>query len=241
MVHPKVQEIVAPGRVLVKEGPLMCLDETTRRKKMRYLFLFNDILLITKKEGPRRFWIRILANLRGPGVHTESFGEWSDFRLMCPKRNFLFSPANHEERDEWKAAIDSSITGKKVIPEEQKAKKYEQEHYSDKPQSNYEEEFPDPRATNKEVEDLSDRLAEGTLIDFGGTADAPVQGSSFQASAPADDFNPFRSPPSVRTQPQPTDPFAHVSSPPLTHGKYNPFLDTPTQTNPKGDFFFDPE
>ena len=49
--------IVSQGRFLVKKGALTHLRKDTsgilikKRKELLYLFLFNDILIITKKKG----------------------------------------------------------------------------------------------------------------------------------------------------------------------------------------------
>ena len=41
-----------------------------RRTKRRHLFLFNDLLLITKKEGKKSFWLKILIALT-PNLRVE--------------------------------------------------------------------------------------------------------------------------------------------------------------------------
>ena len=35
-----------------------------KRTKRRYLFLFNDVLLITKREGKTSYWLKIFISLR---------------------------------------------------------------------------------------------------------------------------------------------------------------------------------
>jgi hypothetical protein len=58
-----------------REGELWVWDDKTRKRKKRYFFLFNDILLLTKKEGARKYWLRIYISLRSPYVSVEDSGD----------------------------------------------------------------------------------------------------------------------------------------------------------------------
>jgi len=46
------------------DGEIDVYNSTERRMKHRYFFLFNDVLLLTKKEGSRRFWLKVYISLR---------------------------------------------------------------------------------------------------------------------------------------------------------------------------------
>jgi hypothetical protein len=50
-------------------------DEKTKQRKKRHFFLFNDVLLLTKKEGSRKFWLRIYISLRSPHVNIDDGGD----------------------------------------------------------------------------------------------------------------------------------------------------------------------
>jgi len=54
-----------------REGELYVWDEKKRAKKKRYAFLFNDVMLLTKKEGPKKYWLRVYITLRSPYVQVE--------------------------------------------------------------------------------------------------------------------------------------------------------------------------
>lgn len=58
-----------------REGELWVWDDKTRKRKKRYFFLFNDVLLLTKKEGARKYWLRIYISLRSPYVSVEDSGD----------------------------------------------------------------------------------------------------------------------------------------------------------------------
>ena len=49
---------------IFREGEVGVFNHKERRTKKRYLFLFNDILLITKKEGKKSYWLKIFISLK---------------------------------------------------------------------------------------------------------------------------------------------------------------------------------
>jgi len=76
--------------------------------------LFNDILLLTKKESFKRYWLRIHITLRSPYVsveESETSGFNVEFRLHCRSRSFIFYAPTPEVRKEWCSDIRKSITG----------------------------------------------------------------------------------------------------------------------------------
>lgn len=63
----------------------MVWDENRRKKSKRYIFLLNDVLLITKRDGKSKYWLRIFITLRSPYVEVENISSGfectSDLRL----------------------------------------------------------------------------------------------------------------------------------------------------------------
>lgn len=49
-------------------------DSKKNKTKKRYFFLFNDVMLVTKKESKKRFWLRIHITLRSDYVSVEDAG-----------------------------------------------------------------------------------------------------------------------------------------------------------------------
>jgi hypothetical protein len=47
-----------------REGEIGVYNPKEKRTKRRYLFLFNDVLLITKKEGKTSYWLKVFVSLR---------------------------------------------------------------------------------------------------------------------------------------------------------------------------------
>ena len=82
------QELLGRPRRLLREGTVAIWDESERMKKERYLFLFNDVLLITKKEGRRDYWLKVYISLRSE-IIVEDVRE-SPSKLFFP-RTFPFT------------------------------------------------------------------------------------------------------------------------------------------------------
>jgi hypothetical protein len=117
----------------------MLWDEKDRKKKKRYVFLFNDIMLITKREGSKKYWLRVYITLRSPYVKVEDtstgyarscffallffffFGKLlflnapssraAVLKLHCKTRSFTFFTHSSDSNREWAHDIDLSISG----------------------------------------------------------------------------------------------------------------------------------
>jgi len=106
MCQPKPKEIIIPGRRFLYEGDLVQYVPEDRRKKLRHCFLFNDAILITKKEGPRKYWPRILVSFT-TGLRVENVEDSQneipgvEFRIYAPKKTLIMFGSTREERDMW--------------------------------------------------------------------------------------------------------------------------------------------
>jgi len=115
LLHPKPDDLISTSRFFVREGELQIWDEKRRRKRKRYFFLFNDILLLTKRESHKRYWLRIHITLRSPYVSiedTDSAGYSFEFRLHCRSRSFILYAPHGEARRDWIDDLQKSIEGK---------------------------------------------------------------------------------------------------------------------------------
>jgi len=93
-----------------------------KRRRRDIFFLFNDILLLCRKEGPGRYFLRIYITLRAQGVSIEEI-DGSDYplRLSTRNKNFILYLQNEENRILWRNEFDASING--THPEELKKNK----------------------------------------------------------------------------------------------------------------------
>jgi len=114
MLDPKPAELVVPGRKFIREGPVLIFNPKQKRKKQRYFFLFNDVLLLTKKEGERKYWLKIYISLKS-GLKVvdvlDSQNEPPDveFRIYSPKKAIICFGHSRKGKEEWLAAINGCI------------------------------------------------------------------------------------------------------------------------------------
>lgn len=99
-------------------------------RKLRFLFLFNDVLLITKRESKSSFRLRFYISLRSSHKVQDIKGEGKyagkdkitllvcsnrilgELQLICPKKSFSFIAKNQQQKREWIEALTGSIEGK---------------------------------------------------------------------------------------------------------------------------------
>merc|ERR1711988_1861481 len=101
MLTPKPKELLGRPRRLLREGTVAIWDESERMKKERYLFLFNDVLLITKKEGRRDYWLKVYISLRSEIIVEDVRESPTEFRIYAPKKTFIIFGINPQARDMW--------------------------------------------------------------------------------------------------------------------------------------------
>jgi len=127
-LRPKPDDLISTSRFFVREGELGVWDEKKRAKKIRYFFLFNDILLLCKKESSKRYWLRIHITLRSPSVSIEEIGNASynhEFRLHCRSRSFMLYAPTAEAKEDWINDLRRAISGD--FPQEQKDKQLQKQ------------------------------------------------------------------------------------------------------------------
>lgn len=102
---------------LFSEGEVLQYNQKERRPKLKYFFLFNDVLLITKREGPKKFWLKVYITLQ-PSLKVADVPDSAyrvpnvEFRLFAPRRTFIFFCKNQPSKDDWIRSIRACIEGK---------------------------------------------------------------------------------------------------------------------------------
>ncbi|XP_055964266.1 FERM, ARHGEF and pleckstrin domain-containing protein 2 [Sorex fumeus] len=106
-----VENLVSPGRALIREGSLYKL--TKRGLQQRMFFLFSDVLLYTSRglSGSGHFRTRGLLPLRGTLVE-ESENEWSIpncFTICTPQKAIVVAASTELEKEKWTRDLNAAI------------------------------------------------------------------------------------------------------------------------------------
>jgi SOS1/NGEF-like PH domain len=114
MLDPKPKELLTQSRRFVREGSILQWNAKERKHKPKYFFLFNDCMLITKKEAQKRYWLKVYISLN-PGIKIADVTSSSyhipnvEFRLFAPKRSFIFFASSSQVKRQWIDDIQASI------------------------------------------------------------------------------------------------------------------------------------
>lgn len=115
MLDPRPKELLLSRRRFVKGGPIQTYNTKERRRKPRAIFLFNDVLLIVKKEGRTKYWLKTYVKLRDE-IRLEDMQTKLvpnvEFRLVAPKRTLIFFAENEAKKKEWLRVIQGALDGK---------------------------------------------------------------------------------------------------------------------------------
>ena len=101
MLDPKPKELLNPSRRFVREGPMLHWE--AGKHKPKYFFLFNDCMLITKKEGQKKYWLKVFVSLN-PGIKVADVPNSTykipgvEFRMFAPKKSFIFFASSPQVR-----------------------------------------------------------------------------------------------------------------------------------------------
>jgi len=110
-IRPKPEDFLSPTRFFVREGKMVFRDEKKKQKKKRYFFLFNDVLLFCRKEGPGRYYLRIYITLRAQNVFVEEINIDFQFRLKTRQCSFIIFATSAVLRTDWLTDLTKSING----------------------------------------------------------------------------------------------------------------------------------
>jgi len=119
LLSPKPKELLqnAGERRFISEGEIGVFNHKERRTKRRYLYLFNDVLLITKKEGKKSYWLKIFISL-GPSLRVEDVPDTAtkykvEFRIYALKKTIILFSRTEDEKHRWLQLIRDCIANKK--------------------------------------------------------------------------------------------------------------------------------
>jgi len=114
MLEPKPPELLTPGRKFLKEGLVHHYNPKHKKKKPRYIFLFNDCLLLTKKEGEKKHWLRFFVSLKS-GLKVEDVLDSIhnppdvEFRIYAPRKTIILFASSAKNKQDWLDAIRGCI------------------------------------------------------------------------------------------------------------------------------------
>merc|ERR1712137_377886 len=119
LLNPKPKELLqnAGERRFISEGEVGVFNHKERRTKRRYLYLFNDVLLVTKKEGKKSYWLKIFITL-GPSLRVEDVPDTAtkykvEFRIYALKKTIIMFTRTEDEKHRWLEMIRDCINNKK--------------------------------------------------------------------------------------------------------------------------------
>eukprot|EP01127_Copromyxa_protea_P001734 TRINITY_DN11659_c0_g1_i1.p1 TRINITY_DN11659_c0_g1~~TRINITY_DN11659_c0_g1_i1.p1 ORF type:complete len:207 (-),score=38.40 TRINITY_DN11659_c0_g1_i1:51-671(-) len=113
LLDPQPEGFITSSRFAVCEGDMLMWD--SGNKEPHYLFLFNDVLLVTK---PKAFSINyhlvIYVQLRSADLVLEEVPDSrdSEFRLITSKKSISFFALTEEDKTTWVSNIRKSMEEK---------------------------------------------------------------------------------------------------------------------------------
>lgn len=114
MLTPRPKELLLSPRQVVKRGYIKLQRPGKRTAKDRYLFLFNDVLLITKREKKKRFWLKTYIRLQNKLALEDKETTMSpnvEFHLKSARCTFFFFANSPAAKQEWVAALRACFAG----------------------------------------------------------------------------------------------------------------------------------
>lgn len=105
-------DLISPTRELVKEGPITKISARSGEKQARYLFLFNDLLLVCSEQIMGSYKIRARLSVEGMTVEeSENINIPNTFCLKCVEKTIEFlDEANNGNGSDWYAAVNQVLS-----------------------------------------------------------------------------------------------------------------------------------
>lgn len=127
MCTPKPRELKSGTHRFIREGPILQWNPKERRHKPKYFFLFDQYLLVTKREGKKKYWLKVLIKLR-PSIKVVFVKNSSyhipgvEFRVYAPKKSFIFFGKTPAHTQGWIADLlwccQGAKTPRPTLPQE---------------------------------------------------------------------------------------------------------------------------
>jgi len=94
-----------------------------KRLKPRHIFLFNDCLLIAKREGRQKYWLKVFislgANIQIEDVQDSASNEKVEFRIYAAKKNFILFARSRPEKESWLSELKDLIAKRRGEKEDE--------------------------------------------------------------------------------------------------------------------------
>ena len=122
LLTPKPMELRKGRRRFLREGPLQQWSDVQKRVKKKYIFLFSDCLIITRKDSPQRCFMKIFCFLNSikdiQAVPGQAYSKIPDveFRMITPKKTLIFFAASKSEAETWIRDLNYAREGCKGPP-----------------------------------------------------------------------------------------------------------------------------
>jgi len=82
MLYPKPKPLLQYCHQLIRHGQLIYFSPNTNTTKPRYFFLFDTALLLTKRTGSKKYWLKIYIHLRNGVQLIDAGPNDTQFRMM---------------------------------------------------------------------------------------------------------------------------------------------------------------
>eukprot|EP01127_Copromyxa_protea_P008222 TRINITY_DN1882_c0_g1_i2.p1 TRINITY_DN1882_c0_g1~~TRINITY_DN1882_c0_g1_i2.p1 ORF type:complete len:426 (-),score=93.70 TRINITY_DN1882_c0_g1_i2:50-1273(-) len=254
MLRPKPADLIVPGRFFVREGELFLWNQKKGKKTPRYFFLFNDVLLLTKKKGKshNKFLLRVHITLRSQFTDIEdvkSVGTYPEFRVHCRTRSFILYTTSQEEKEAWVRDMRNSITGEHPQELQEKGGEKKKKSQTDAISAQTKERSSDPNLVSPRKKQPTDRVSESAKPRSSSVTTLPKKAkkkpddaNTYITTKPAQNSSRTRSPKSPDTKSftaSPIDNDSGIFIYPSYGSNASPFSDVPsTYQNP---FLTNPE
>jgi len=121
-------ELAEAHRRKIREGPLKVVMQRNGQKKKRHVFLFNDIMLVTKPELGK-YWMRIHITLKTvskiSNVALKGQVQQNAFGVHAPTASVVFFAKDEEERDLWVKDLRKLLN--EIKEQEEKMKRWQED------------------------------------------------------------------------------------------------------------------
>lgn len=113
MFYPKPKNLIEKTRFYIREGDALYWDQKKGKRTLCYLFLFNDCMLLAKKQpdlAGHKYNLKYFITLNSSGK-LEHGKEPVEFRLHLKTMSLIFFVRSSEEKNLWLSDINASIKG----------------------------------------------------------------------------------------------------------------------------------
>lgn len=113
LIGVESEQLAVPGRSLIKEGALSPIGAAYNKKDDYYVFVFNDLLLLTKKQG-KKFRVKEMLQLDTIQIIPipETPNTQNQFRICTSQREMTFET---DQKTSWVADLKKEFASSKGV------------------------------------------------------------------------------------------------------------------------------